>query len=148
MADPHDLARFVSAQDRDGSYDAAVRELRTGRKASHWMWFVFPQLRGLGSSALADRYGIGSLEEAAAYLAHDVLGPRLHRCAQLVTGSGAVTAKALMGPVDALKLKSSMTLFAEAANDGRDFVAVLDGYFDGERDTATLDLLERRSRAR
>jgi uncharacterized protein (DUF1810 family) len=141
MADPHDLLRFTSAQDRNGTYDAAVRELSAGRKASHWMWFIFPQLRGLGSSAMADRYGIGSRDEATAYLAHDVLGPRLRHCARLVANSGAVTAQALMGPVDALKLKSSMTLFAEVADDDADFVAVLDRYYDGERDPRTLELL-------
>lgn len=144
MADPYDLERFVDAQNRDGNYDAAVEEMRTGRKTSHWVWFVFPQLRGLGSSMLADRYGIGSRDEAAAYLAHELLGPRLRRCAQLVTRSGAVTAQALMGSVDALKLRSSMTLFAEATDDDRDFVAVLDRYYGGERDPATLQILEPR----
>jgi uncharacterized protein (DUF1810 family) len=142
MADPHDLARFIDAQNRDGAYDAAVQELRAGRKTSHWVWFVFPQMRGLGSSSLADRYGIGSRDEAAAYLAHDVLGPRLRRCAQLVAKSGAVTAQALMGSVDALKLRSSMTLFAEVADDDRDFAAVLERYYDGERDSRTLELLK------
>jgi uncharacterized protein (DUF1810 family) len=141
MTDPHDLARFVEAQDRAGTYDAAVRELRAGRKTSHWMWFVFPQLRGLGASAMAVRYGVASLDEATAYLAHDVLGPRLHRCAQLVARSGAVTAEALMGSIDAQKLRSSMTLFAEAADDDRNFVAVLDEYFGGERDALTLEKL-------
>jgi uncharacterized protein (DUF1810 family) len=148
MADPHDLLRFTSAQDRNGTYDAAVRELSAGRKASHWMWFIFPQLRGLGSSAMADRYGIGSRAEATAYLAHDVLGPRLRHCARLVANSGAVTAQALMGSVDALKLKSSMTLFAEVADDDADFVAVLDRYYDGERDPRTLELLRAPSRWR
>lgn len=141
MSDPHDLARFVSAQDRDGTYQRAVEELRAGRKVTHWVWFVFPQLRGLGSSHLADLYGIGSRDEATAYLAHEVLGPRLHRCAQLVAKSGAATAAALMGSVDALKLRSSMTLFAEVAEDDRDFIAVLDGYYDGDRDPRTLELL-------
>jgi uncharacterized protein (DUF1810 family) len=143
MADPHDLARFVEAQDRSGTYESAVRELRAGRKTSHWMWFVFPQMRGLGSTQMATRYGIGSREEAAAYLAHDVLGPRLHRCALLVTGSGAVTAEALMGHTDALKLRSSMTLFAEVADDATDFVAVLEKYYGGERDPLTLEKLRR-----
>ncbi len=141
MADPHDLLRFTSAQDRNGTYDAAARELSAGRKTSHWMWFVFPQMRGLGSSAMADRYGIGSRDEATAYLAHDVLGPRLRHCARLVARSGAATAVALMGSVDALKLQSSMTLFAEVADDDSDFVAVLDRYFGGTRDVATLRLL-------
>lgn len=142
MADPYELERFVDAQERDGIYEAAVRELHAGRKTSHWVWFVFPQPRGLGSSHLADHYGIGSREEAAAYLAHDVLGPRLRRCCQSVIRSGAVTAQALMGPVDALKLRSSMTLFAEVADDDQDFVAVLDRYYAGERDPQTLGLLK------
>lgn len=144
MTDPYDLHRFVEAQDRGGSFDAAVRELGAGRKTSHWMWFVFPQLRGLGSSPMADRYGIGSRDEAVAYLAHDVLGPRLHRCARLVTASGTATADALMGHVDALKLRSSMTLFADAAADDADFVAVLDAYYGGEPDPRTLQLLKSR----
>ncbi|MET0457402.1 MAG: DUF1810 domain-containing protein [Mycobacterium sp.] len=151
MADPFHLQRFVDAQNRGGTYEAAAAELRAGRKRSHWMWFVFPQLRGLGRTAMAHQYGIGSREEAIAYLAHDVLGPRLHQCAQLVTQSGAATAETLLGGVDALKLRSSMTLFAEVADgaseakggrlDGRDFVAVLDAYYAGERDPLTLQLL-------
>ena len=143
MADPFDLARFVDAQDRAGTYDAAVSELRAGRKTSHWMWFVFPQLRELGRTETAKHYGIASRDEALAYLAHDVLGPRLRRCARLVPRSGAVTAEALMGHTDALKLRSSMTLFADAAEDDGDFVAVLDGFYGGERDPLTLELLER-----
>jgi uncharacterized protein (DUF1810 family) len=141
MDDPFDLARFVEAQDRDGVYDAAMRELRAGRKSSHWMWFVFPQLRGLGRTDTAIRYGIASRDEAVAYLAHDVLGPRLRRGAGLVVRSGAVTADALMGHVDAMKLRSSMTLFAEIADGDRDFVAVLDAYYGGERDPLTVEML-------
>ncbi len=145
MADPHDLQRFVDAQDRGGTFEEAVAELRAGRKTSHWMWFVFPQLRGLGRTETATFYGIGSRAEAVAYLAHDVLGPRLRRCARLVPRSGAVTAEGLMGHTDALKLRSSMTLFAEVAEsegvDDQDFVAVLAKYYDGERDAATLELL-------
>ncbi|BBZ28698.1 calpastatin [Mycolicibacterium madagascariense] len=144
MADAHDLQRFVDAQDRGGTYDAAVAELRSGRKRSHWMWFVFPQLRGLGRTETATYYGIGSRDEAVAYLAHDVLGPRLRRCAQLVASSGAPTAEQLMGHVDGLKLRSSMTLFAEAAGDvgdAGDFVAVLEKYYGGEPDPMTLRLL-------
>jgi uncharacterized protein (DUF1810 family) len=144
MADPHDLARFVEVQNRGGTYEAAVRELRAGRKTSHWMWFVFPQLRGLGHTVMAERYGIGSTDEAAAYLAHDVLGPRLRRCAQLVASSGAVTAEALMGHTDALKLRSSMTLFAAVTDDDHDFVTVLDKYYAGTRDPQTLRMLQSR----
>jgi uncharacterized protein (DUF1810 family) len=139
MEDPFDLQRFVEAQ--NPVIDGVIDELRAGRKRSHWMWFVFPQLRGLGATPMAEKYGIGSREEAAAYLAHDVLGPRLRRCAQLVTQSGAVTASAFMGSVDALKLSSSMTLFAEVADDDRDFTAVLDKYYAGRRDGQTLRML-------
>ncbi|MDP9165860.1 MAG: DUF1810 domain-containing protein [Actinomycetota bacterium] len=139
MDDPLDLARFVEAQ--RPVIDDVMDELRAGRKRSHWMWFVFPQLRGLGSTAMADRYGIGSREEAIAYLAHDVLGPRLRHCAQLVTQSGAASAEALMGSTDALKLSSSMTLFAEASDDDEDFVDVLDRYYGGRRDARTLSML-------
>ena len=142
MDDPFDLARFVDAQ--RPVIDDVMAELRAGRKRSHWMWFVFPQLRGLGSTAMADRYGIGSSVEATAYLAHDVLGPRLRRCAQLVMQSGAASAEALMGSTDALKLSSSMTLFAEASNDDRDFVDVLDLYYGGRRDARTLRMLAER----
>ena len=143
MADSFDLQRFVEAQDRGGAYQAAVDELRSGRKRSHWMWFVFPQMRGLGRSSMAERYGIASREEALAYLDHAVLGPRLHLCASLVADSGAATAEALMGGIDALKLGSSMTLFAAVGDQRRvtDFVAVLDRYFGGERDAKTLRLL-------
>jgi uncharacterized protein (DUF1810 family) len=141
MSDPFDLERFVIAQDRDGTYDAAVRELRAGRKTSHWMWFVFPQIRGLGRTSMAHTYGIGSREEAVAYLAHDVLGPRLRRCAQLVCTSGAVTSEALLGHTDALKLGSSMTLFAEVTDDDADFVSVLRKYYAGKRDPETLTRL-------
>jgi uncharacterized protein (DUF1810 family) len=139
MDDPHNLERFVEAQ--TPVFDAVVEELRAGRKRSHWMWFVFPQVKGLGSTAMAVKYGIASRDEASAYLAHDVLGPRLRQCAQLVTRSGAVTAQTLMGSVDALKLRSSMTLFAEVADDDADFVAVLQKYYGGERDSKTLERL-------
>jgi uncharacterized protein (DUF1810 family) len=140
----YDVTRFREAQDRDGSYAAAVRELSAGRKTSHWMWFVFPQLRGLGRTAMAQRYGIESAGEAAAYLADDVLGPRLRHCAHLVVASKAATAETLMGSIDAMKLRSSMTLFAEVSEDDRDFVEVLNEYYGGERDGLTLELLERR----
>jgi uncharacterized protein (DUF1810 family) len=143
MGDSRDLGRFLTAQDEGDLYETAVRELSAGRKVSHWMWFVFPQMRGLGRTDRAQFYGIASREEAVAYLAHDVLGPRLRRCARLVARSGAVTAQALMGHTDALKLRSSMTLFAEVSGDDEDFVAVLEKYYGGERDGATLDLLDR-----
>jgi uncharacterized protein (DUF1810 family) len=140
MADPHRLERFVEAQ--EPVVDAVLDELRAGRKRSHWMWFVFPQLRGLGRTPTAEFYGIASRAEASAYLAHDVLGPRLRQCARLVAASGAVSGEALMGQLDALKLWSSMTLFAEVADDDRDFTAVLDKYYAGQRDGQTLRMLD------
>lgn len=143
MDDPYDLERFVVAQNQAGDFDAATEELRAGRKRTHWIWFVFPQMRGLGASGFATRYGIGSGGEAAAYLQHDVLGPRLQQCTKLVLRSPVVDATMLMGSsVDALKLKSSMTLFAHVADDDEGFVAVLRKYFHGGRDLKTLDLLK------
>jgi uncharacterized protein (DUF1810 family) len=139
VTDPHDLARFVAAQ--DGVYPAALAELKCGRKTTHWMWFVFPQLRGLGRSATALHFGIASLDEARAYLAHPLLGPRLHEAsAALLAAPGS--AEAILGPVDAMKLRSSMTLFAAAAPDPAPFDAVLARFFHGERDPATTDIIE------
>ena len=137
--DPFELQRFVDAQAR--VYDGVVDELRTGRKRSHWMWFVFPQLRGLGSSPTAVRFGITSIDEARAYLAHDLLGPRLRECARLVAGIDDRSAEEIFGWPDDLKLRSSMTLFARAADDNVDFVVVLQKFFDGDEDPATLDRL-------
>ena len=135
-SDPFDLERFVEAQ--APVYPQVVRELRDGRKRGHWMWFVFPQLRGLGGSSMALRYGISSLEEAGAYLRHGVLGPRLHECARLVDSVAGRTAGEIFGSPDDLKLRSSMTLFARATDDNADFVAVLDKYYDGGEDPLTL----------
>jgi uncharacterized protein (DUF1810 family) len=140
-ADPFDLKRFVDAQ--APVYRSVVDELRGGRKRGHWMWFVFPQLRGLGSSPMADRYGIASLEEARAYLRHDPLGPRLHECAQLVNDVRGRSIAQIFGSPDDLKLRSSMTLFARAAEDNEDFVALLDRYYDGEEDQLTVARLRR-----
>jgi uncharacterized protein (DUF1810 family) len=139
MADPYDLQRFVDAQ--DAVYDDAVAELRAGRKRSHWMWFVFPQLRELGRSPTAVHYGIGSRDEAVAYLDHDTLGPRLRECARLVAAVDDISIEQVMGQVDALKLRSSMTLFASATDDDRDFVAVLELFYGGELDPLTVELL-------
>ena len=133
-ADPFDLQRFVDAQDR--VYDTVLDELRGGRKRSHWIWFVFPQLRGLGRSPTAMRYGISSLDEARAYLAHDVLGPRLRECARLVAAIEGRSADEIFGWPDNLKVRSSMTLFARATDDNADFRAVLDKFYDGEEDPA------------
>ena len=136
MNDEHDLRRFVTAQ--EGVYESALSELRAGRKTSHWMWFVFPQIAGLGRSATAQRYAIASLEEAEAYLAHPVLGPRLLECARTLTQLSGLSAEQIFGSVDAQKLKSSMTLFAHAAPDQPLFRDVLARYFDGAEDQETL----------
>ena len=139
-----DLERFTSAQDGGGTWDAALAELRRGRKTTHWMWFVLPQLAGLGSSPMAQRYAIASLVEARAYLAHPVLGPRLVEAATAAAEAPAASADALMGGIDALKLRSSMTLFARAAEDEDPFRRVLARWYGGEEDPATSRLLEAR----
>jgi uncharacterized protein (DUF1810 family) len=113
--DPYRLERFVAAQDRGGTYERAVAELRAGAKVSHWMWFVFPQVAGLGLSVMAREFAISSVAEARAYLAHPVLGPRLRECARVVAGTEGRSAELIFGPVDAMKLRSSMTLFAAAS---------------------------------
>jgi uncharacterized protein (DUF1810 family) len=142
MSDEFDLGRFVAAQDADQTYVRAVSELRDGRKRSHWMWFVFPQLAGLGHSATSQRYAIASLEEARAYLQHPVLGPRLIGCARVIAElAGDRSAEQVLGGVDAQKLHSSMTLFAEAAPREPTFVGVLDRFFGGTSDPGTLGLL-------
>jgi uncharacterized protein (DUF1810 family) len=135
--DPYDLARFVLAQNQDGIYDAAVAELLAGRKSGHWMWFVFPQITGLGHSAMSRRYAIASLAEAQAYLGHPLLGPRLIECARILTELPGSSAPTVFGAVDAQKLQSSMTLFHRADPDQPEFPAVLDKYFAGEPDPAT-----------
>jgi uncharacterized protein (DUF1810 family) len=137
----YDLDRFVEAQDAGATYEHALEELRRGRKAGHWMWFVFPQLAGLGQSATSRRYAISSLEEARAYLAHPVLGARLRECAEAVATSPAADAEELLGVVDALKLRSSMTLFRAAAPEEAVFASVLDRYFHGEPDPLSERLL-------
>lgn len=137
---PFELERFVAAQ--DGVYPQALAELRRGRKESHWMWFVFPQMAGLGRSGTARFYGIGSAAEARAYLAHPVLGPRLREAAEAVLAHAERSAEAILGLVDAMKLQSSMTLFAAVAEDPAPFAAVLDAFFGGECDAATLGLLD------
>lgn len=140
--DPFDLQRFVDAQER--VYDTVLDELRAGRKRGHWIWFVFPQLRGLGRSPTAQRYGIGSLAEARAYLAHDLLGPRLRQCAELVARSDQPSAEVLFGWPDNLKVRSSMTLFSRAADDPEArqvFDRVLARFYDGEADPLTVELL-------
>ncbi|OBB84313.1 DUF1810 domain-containing protein [Mycobacterium sp. 852002-30065_SCH5024008] len=140
-SDPFDLQRFVDAQ--APVYRNVVEELRSGRKRSHWMWFVFPQLCGLGGSPTAVHYGISSLEEARAYLGHELLGPRLRECARLVDAVQGRSVADIFGSPDDLKLRSSMTLFARAADDNEEFLAVLDKYYDGRQDQLTLERLGR-----
>ena len=135
--DPYDLARFVAAQDRGGTYAQALSELRRGRKTSHWMWFVFPPIAGLGFSATSQRYALSTLEEARAYLAHPVLGPRLLECAEAVDATSGRTAEQIFGGIDAQKLRSSMTLFLRAAPEHAVFHRVLDRFFHGAPDAAT-----------
>lgn len=136
MTDPFDLNRFVQAQ--AAVYAGVVRELAQGRKQSHWMWFIFPQIAGLGLSAMSQRYAISGLAEARAYLEHPVLGTRLVECAAILAATDGKSAAEILGPVDAMKLRSSMTLFAAAAPDQPVFSGVLSKYFDGTADEATL----------
>jgi uncharacterized protein (DUF1810 family) len=137
--DPYDLQRFVDAQG-NGTYERAVAELRDGHKTTHWMWFVFPQVAGLGRSETAVRFAISGRDEAVAYLAHPVLGPRLLECAQIMADvQGSATD--VLGGVDAQKLGSSMTLFAAVSDDPAPFRAVLDRHFAGQDDPATLERL-------
>jgi uncharacterized protein (DUF1810 family) len=141
--DPHNLQRFVDAQ--NPVFAQVCAELRRGRKTGHWMWFVFPQLQGLGFSAMAERYAIASRAEAAAYLAHPVLGPRLRECARLVTEVEGRTIGEIFGYPDDLKFRSSMTLFAHAAADNAVFTEALRKYFANTFDPATLDRLHAQS---
>jgi uncharacterized protein (DUF1810 family) len=136
-----DLERFVQAQDAGGTYDRALRELRAGRKTSHWMWFVFPQLAGLGHSSMAQAYAISSLQQARDYLTHPVLGPRLRACTAAVLTHTDRTAEQIFGGIDALKLQSSMTLFARADPEEPTFAAVLEAFYAGEPDGRTDQLL-------
>jgi uncharacterized protein (DUF1810 family) len=144
--DPYDLERFVDAQ--AGVYAQALGELRAGRKRSHWSWFVFPQLRGLGRSAMAERYGIDSLDEARAYLAHPVLGARLRECVAALAEQAGIGPVRVLGETDAVKLRSCLTLFGEASGGDPAFVDALAMHFGGEPDPATLALLKVRSPGR
>jgi uncharacterized protein (DUF1810 family) len=139
--DPYDLTRFVDAQDRGGTYEQALAELRAGSKRSHWMWFVFPQVAGLGRSSTAQHFAVSGLAEARAYLAHPVLGPRLVEATRALTGLPGSDPERVLGPVDAQKLRSSMTLFAVADPGQPVFGEVLDQYFAGQRDEATTTRL-------
>ena len=141
--DVFQLERFVSAQ--DGVYQRVLTELRAGEKTSHWMWFIFPQIAGLGSSEMARRFAISSIEEARAYLAHPVLGTRLRECCALLVEASSkfkgCSIEEILGYPDDMKLKSSMTLFSRASEDNRVFLELLKMYFDGKADLQTLTLL-------
>jgi len=138
-SDPFDLQRFVDAQ--EPVYPTVLDELRVGRKRSHWIWFIFPQVAGLGSSQTAARYAISSLDEARAYLGHELLGPRLRECTQLVNAIHGRSIGEIFGSPDDLKVRSSMTLFAHATDDNHDFVHLLDRYYGGEEDPLTVQRL-------
>ncbi len=139
MQDPYNLERFVAAQ--APVYETVLAELRAGRKRTHWMWFIFPQLAGLGRSAMAQKYAIASLDEAAAYLAHPVLGARLRECCDIVSGLNGLSANQIFSEPDDMKFRSSMTLFAHAAPAEPLFTQCLEKYFGGVTDGATLALL-------
>jgi uncharacterized protein (DUF1810 family) len=141
MSGEFGLERFARAQNEGGIYDTALSELRRGRKTSHWMWFVFPQIAGLGRSEIARTYAISSVAEARAYLGHPVLGPRLLECCQALLDLSGLSAEDVMGGIDAVKLRSSMTLFHRADPAEPVFSAVLDAYFGGVADQATDDRL-------
>jgi uncharacterized protein (DUF1810 family) len=138
-ADPYNLARFIEAQDQE--YARALAEIRSGRKRSHWMWYIFPQVDGLGLSSTSRRYSIKSLDEATAYLRHPVLGPRLVESAQAVLDVDGRSASEIFGSPDDLKLRSSATLFAHVSPAGSVFERLLERYFDGHRDDRTLALI-------
>lgn len=139
-ADPHNLERFLAAQ--EPIYPTVVTELRAGRKESHWMWFIFPQFAGLGTSSMAQRYAIQSLEEARAYLAHPILGTRLRECAELVLAVDGRTINEIFGAPDDLKLCSCATLFAALSDPGSVFEWLLAKYYDGAEDERTLAIIE------
>lgn len=139
MTGEFNLERFVEAQ--DPIYGSVTKELRTGKKRSHWIWFIFPQLKGLGWSSTARFYGIESLNEARAYLKHNILGPRLIECATLVHQVESKSAREILSSPDDLKLRSSVTLFREAGSESEIFQAVLDKFYDCQADNKTLELL-------
>jgi uncharacterized protein (DUF1810 family) len=141
MDDPHNLQRFVDAQ--QPVFAGVIEELKRGRKRGHWMWFIFPQLKGLGMTAQSNFFGIASLQEAAAYLQHSVLGPRLKQCTQLVNAAEDRSAEDIFGQIDTMKFRSSMTLFAQATPDNQIFADALQKYFAGESDLLTIEYLRR-----
>ena len=139
MSDMYDLARFVDAQ--DPVMAQVMSELKAGRKTTHWMWFVFPQIQGLGHSPMARRYAIRSLDEADAYLRHDRLGSRLRACTDLVNGIDGRSIRDILGSPDDVKFRSSMTLFSRATRDNKPYVEAIAKYFDGREDAATVEKL-------
>lgn len=143
MTDEFNLQRFLTAQ--ASIYDRVLAELRSGRKSSHWIWFIFPQIAGLGHSAMAQQFAIASLDEAKAYLQHPTLGPRLRACTQLVLDVNGRSAEEIFGYPDNLKFRSCMTLFLTAVTDNTLFNNALEKYFDGQPDQKTLDILARQS---
>ncbi len=144
MSDIYNLHRFLTAQ--APTYNTVLTELRAGRKSSHWIWFIFPQIAGLGHSAMAQQFAIGSLDEAKTYLQHPLLGQRLRECIQLVLDVNGRSADEIFGYPDNLKFRSCMTLFLTAATDNTLFKSALDKYFDGQPDQLTLDILAQQSR--
>jgi uncharacterized protein (DUF1810 family) len=140
MSDPFDLGRFLTAQ--EGKYETALREIKAGHKTSHWMWFVFPQFKGLGSSPMSAYFAIQSVEEARAYLAHKVLGARLIACAQAALDVEGKSAREIFGSPDDMKLRSCATLFAQVAEKGSVFEKLIEKYFAGEMDEKTLELMK------
>jgi len=139
-SDPHDLERFVETQ--ESVIEQVKRELRSGRKRTHWMWYVFPQIAGLGSSEMSRRYAISSRAEVTAYLAHPTLGPRFRECTAIVNGVEGRSANDIFGSPDDLKFRSSMTLFDAVADDPTPFRTALEQYYDGKPDPKTLELLD------
>jgi len=140
MVDPYDLQRFVRAQEHD--YEDALSEIRSGRKRSHWMWYIFPQFDGLGESPTSKHYAVKSMAEARAFLAHPLLGPRLRECATAAVRLEGLSAADIFGFPDDMKLRSSATLFASVSRAGSIFHRVIDRFFDGEPDANTLRLIE------
>ncbi|PKO20021.1 DUF1810 domain-containing protein [candidate division BRC1 bacterium HGW-BRC1-1] len=139
-SDPFDLNRFVEAQ--EGVYAGVLAELRAGDKRGHWIWFIFPQIAGLGASPMARRYAIQSRDEAVAYLAHPILGERLRECVEAMNSNEGSDAEEILGGIDAMKFRSSLTLFAQVADDPSVFEDALDKYYDGDQDPLTMGLLE------
>lgn len=141
MTDRYDLNRFIEAQ--EAVYDQALSELKNGRKRTHWMWFIFPQIAGLGSSPMSHRYSIGSADEARAYLAHPILGQRLIECSNAILAVENKSATEILGPPDDMKLKSCATLFETVSQSGSVFTQILEKFYAGERDSRTLSLIQK-----